>query len=616
VGRHGIPGVAIYSGVGVNYGVAAAHQKIYFTCPLTDGTRRLFVYDTITKTYELRFTDPVTVFSTQADELLAGYANGSVYIIDYQQASGGGLGSYPFTLRTVFDANGQPRNRKDTFTLKLKMDTGSAPVSVSMQKDGIGISDTDEPNWIVLGQYSSDGTTYTYIDISRSDLTLGFRYAIQIQGQAVSTFKLYELTIEYEPRPEQLDYLRVLPTNAGTISRKRWTAYAFVIDTLGNNIQFTPYLDNVAWYVAETFSTGTKLTHIFYFSSEAISTDIGGIISGGVFEFYGVDLGECVSEKLPPPVQYLVIPQDNYGTPNRKRHTSYKFQILTRGKRVRFTPRVDSTNYPYTDYVTSEKQTVEYYFPVGKDVIGVDVGGTLASQESTPFEFYGNIKPQTVEVLPDRLEYLRIPNSNFGIPSKKRIRTLPLVIDTYGTSVTFTPIIDSIVGTAQTLNTDGKRTAFYYFNTDVFGVDFGGIIQTSYGQPFEFYEMLRPEDVEILPTGKLLDQLGPMQFDKVGKLFGFRVRVIPTGTTNAIPWALYDDYSPMSPTLSNPLISGSLQVYPNYDDVYEVQFPKNVNATVCRLVLGPTSDPFHRYSVLVKVQTSGMQSESKWVPVR
>jgi hypothetical protein len=415
----------------------------------------------------------------------------------------------------------------------------------------------------------------------------------------------------------------------GTISRKRWTAFAFVIDTLGNDVLLNPLLDNVNWIsdasLVPVVNTSGKQTFIYYFTSEAIATDMGILLvskdgeptrfgpNGGPFEFYGVDLSECISEKLPPPVEFLIIPPDNYGTPNRKRHTSYKFQILTRGKNVKFTPNLDGVAYSPAIYNTITKRTVEYFFDQSAgDVIGIDIGGTLQTIETTPFEYYGNVKPQTVEVLPDRLEYLRIPNSNFNVASKKRVRTLPLVIDTYGKDVQFTPIVDGVLGLPETLNTKGKVTTYYYFITDSFGTDYGGILNG--GNIFEFYGMLHPEDVEILPVPKLFDQLGPVRLDKIGKLFSFRIRIIPTTTT--IPWAIYDDYNLSGLAYATPLASGTIQTVPNVDEIYEIPMPKNVNAAVMRLVLGPTTGPFYRYDVSLKVQTSGMETGSKWLPIR
>lgn len=499
---HGVPTVAIYDDAEVSYSIAAARNRVYFSVPCSDQSRRLYVYDTITQTYTLFFTDPFKVYSTQGGEILASYGDGTAWFLD--SVPGFGLDNSQglnFKLRTVFDANGQPRNRKDTFTLKLVLDTGGRDVSVDLQKNGIGVSETDETQWINLGHVSANGQQTIYIPLDSAAVTLGFRYSLQLSDvDGVYTFKLYEYTIEYEPRPEQVNYLRVLPTNAGTISRKRWTTYAFVIDTLGNPITFTPYLDNVAWSANSIVNHVTKLTHIFYFTSEAIATDIGGVLSGGVFEFYGLNLEECVSEKLPAPTKFLVIPPNNYGTPNRKRHTSYKFQILTRGGAVTFTPIVDGNSHTQAVYSTAAKQTVDYFFPQSDgDVIGVDIGGTLAGD--TPFEYYGTITPQTIEVLPDRLEYLRIPNSNFGLAARKRIRTISLVIDTRGNAVTFTPIVDGVsFGSSANFTTTGKLTVYYYFTEDVVGTDFGGTLALTSGNGyFEFYGLGTPENVEPLP---------------------------------------------------------------------------------------------------------------------
>lgn len=512
---HGVPTVAIYDGAEVSYSIAAVRGRVYFSVPTSDQSRRLYVYDTVTHTYSLLFTDPYKIYSTQGGEIFASYGDGTAWFLD--SIPGYGLDNaqgLTFKLRTVFDANGQPRNRKDTFTLKLVLDTGGRDVSVDIQKNGAGVSETDETQWINLGHVSANGQQTVYLPLSSDQVTLGFRYALQLSDvNGVYTFKLYEYSIEYEPRPEQLDYLRILPTNAGTISRKRWTTYAFVIDTLGNSITFTPYLDNVAWGTTSTIVHGTKLTHIFYFTTEAIATDIGGILSGGVFEFYGLNLEECVSEKLPAPTKFLVIPPNNYGTPNRKRHTSYKFQILTRGSDVTFTPVVDGTSYTSAIYNTSTKETVDYFFPQSDgDVIGVDIGGTLSG--GNPFEFYGTIVPQTVETLPDRLEYLRIPNSNFGLAARKRIRTISLVIDTRGNAVTFTPIVDGITyGSPTVFTTSGKLTVYHYFNEDIVGTDFGGTLQILSGSGyFEFYGIGTPENVEPLPQPTLYHIIPPNDY--------------------------------------------------------------------------------------------------------
>ncbi len=133
---------------------------------------------------------------------------------------------------------------------------------------------------------------------------------------------------------------------------------------------------------------------------------------------------------------------------------------------------------------------------------------------------------------------------------------------------------------------------------------------------FEFYEMLTPEDVEVLPVPKKYDQLGPMRFDKIGKIFGFRARLIVSGTTESMPYAIYGDDSEVLAHLNTPLFSGSFPVRPGFDNVYEIQLPKSINTDIFRITFGPITDAFHRYNVLVKVHISGMQGQAKWLPIR
>jgi hypothetical protein len=514
------------------------------------------------------------------------------------------------------------------------MNTGGQPVSVMIDRDNQG-------NWYNLQQQGgapivSNTLTTFYFPLQgvglNPNLTLGFRYALKIvDTNLVTFFKLYEYTIEYEPRPEQVDYLRLLPTNLDSYARKRFTSFAYVIDTLGNNISFQPYVDNSATGAADTFATATKLTHITYFLSETIGTDIGGIFSGGVFEFYGVNLQETISEKLPTPTEFLIIPPNDYGTPHRKRHTSYKFQIITRGQPVTFTPLLDGQTYSSRTYSTVQKQTVEYFFDIAaNDVIGIDIGGTLASASipATPFEFYGVVVPEKVEVLPDRLELFRIPNDNFGSASRKRVRTIPMVIDTYGQNVLFTPVVDGVLQVnTTTFNTTGKTTVFHYFINDIFGVDFGGFLQSSTTppMPFEFYGLGQPENVEVLPVPKMFDQIGPITFDKIGKFFELRTRAIFMGDTtvpvnfyaetDVIPYPTSFEF-PSDPTGPIPIFSTNLNVVPYTDQIWSTYLPKSINSSVLRITIGPTQNPFHRYDMKVRVSDSGMQSDSKWVPVR
>ncbi len=421
----------------------------------------------------------------------------------------------------------------------------------------------------------------------------------------VSYFEFYELV---QPRPEAIEvlpdpqkYCHIPFTNLGTQSRKRFIAFAFVINTNGNNVTFTPVIDGVPGSTS-TVNTDGKLTHIHYFTSDTPGTDIGGILSGSnQFEFYGVNLGECISEKMPSPAKFLLIPQDDYGTPARKRFSSYKFRINTKGQNVTFTPRVDGVNKTTSTVNTTEAAVHEHFF-TNEDVIGINIGGSLSG--STEFEFYGPLRPRVVEEIPDRLKYFVVPENNFGAPSKKRIRTIPLVINTNGQPVTFTPVVDGVAGTPTTLNTPSKRTTFHYFASDSFGIDYKGILESVTSTPFEFYGMMKPEDVEIIPTGKLFDQIGPIELPKIGKLLGFRLRLI-ADSADILTYTIFTEDT----QIGSP---GTITTVAGKDHIYEVKLPKGINCKILRIELSMTS-PFHRYYVRLHVNTSGMELEPKWI---
>lgn len=617
-----------------DYPMCIGKTRLYCSIPSSDGTQRLFVYDLINKYWRFQYTNPVSMFATQTDRVLLGYEQfqglgGLISELDkglgFTDSGGNQIGGFPMEFRTVFDSNNQPRNRKDTFTMKLIVDTGNLPCSVYIAKD------TEGTNYQWVGDFQTQGETTVYFPLNA--FSLGFRYSVRIvdkntatssSGPALITFRLYELTIEYDPRPEQLDFLRIQPSNLGTISRKRIVNYAFVIDTLGNNITFTPLIDNSNTGILplnRIFSTPTKQTYIYYFTQEQIGTDINGILSGGVFEFYGLNTEEIISEKMPVPCEFLVIPNNDYGIPNRKRHSSYKFQINTNGAAVRFTPKLDGVFLTPKSYTTMEKRIVEYFFPI--DTIAIEIGGTLESLVGTPFEFYGVVIPQQVEQLPPRLTYYRIPNDNFGVASNKRVRTIPLVIDTYGKPVTFNPFVDGLSpgDTPKVFQTNGKTTVLYYFDKDSFGIDYGGeLIAQDQTQPFEFYGFGDIEKVETLPVGKLFDQLGPVRFDKLGKLFAIRFRMIVTGNdplvTQQFPVVIFGDDSPTLFANTNQLYSTTLDTFPGIDYIYEIQLPKSVNSAIIRITLGPVDFPFYRYDCQIRVSPSGMESDAKWIPLR
>jgi hypothetical protein len=611
--RHNFQAVALLGSNNAVYACSVAHNKLYTCVPLTDGTRWTMVYDIVKKYWHIRKTDPFVFYTKQDGTLLAGYGGGSGnYIRQFDVGTtiddSGGQEIY---LRTVFDHNGQPRNRKDSFTFKINLDTGGVDVTVAIATNGSGV-------YTSLGTINSNGKGERLITIAET-IGLTKSYSLLIQGSGLTRFKLYNFTIEYDPRPEQLTYLRIPYTNLGTQSRKRFFNFPIVIDTLGTDCTIQPLIDGETAGPPSNFNLDRKGTYHHHLvpdtsgDDDFVGYDIGAIICG-FFEFYGTLENEAISEKLPAPTKYLYLHNNDYGVPNRKRHSSYKFSINTRGGNVRFTPRLDGVWQTPSTHNTTEKRIVEHFFTA--DTIAIDIGGRLETLSGTPFEFYGTITPQKIEVLADRLREFRIPENNYGIAAKKRIRTMPMEINTNGQNVTFTPIVDGVSLSTTTLNSATRGTVFHYFATDVFGTDFSGELVAVTDTPFEFYGLLKPEGVEVLPVAKRFDQIGPIRFDKLGTLFALRIRGI-FGERD-IPVKIINEVEATLPNSSSSVgeYSVTLKATANKDDVYELSLPKTVNGTIFRIEIGPTTNPFHRYDVQLKTHISGMDADPKWVNVR
>ena len=531
--------------------------------------------------------DGTILYTTESagDRFLHGLDSGT--LID-------GVTKWGMKLLTVYDADSKPKNRKDLYTLKVDMNSGGDNVTITLR----ALTDDSTPVSFAVTTSFTGRTQKTFAIYT----TLGIRkwMQLEISSSAVSACTIYNYSIDYELRPTQLTDLRIPPSNLGVQGRKRIPEIPMVIDTLGNAVTFTPLLDGTS-ETPGTITTTNKTTYNYQFSSDKRAIDVGGLLSctTGVFEFY-----ELVSprevEVLPDSLKFKRISATNLGTSSRKRIAQFAFVIDTKGNNVTFVPIVDGVSFVSATYNTTRKQTVIYTFIT--ESVGIDIEGTLTAAAGD-FEYYGPDYSDCVyEKLPALASFMRMNTTNWNSAAKKRIRTIPLVIDTKGNNVVFTPSVDGVAYPATTFNTPEKRTVLYYFITDAFGIDVGGTLS---GTGFEFYGMLTPEVVEVLPVAKRFDQLGPIEFKKLGKLFSFRLRLIPTGTS--ISYAVY-----MQDVV---VTSGTIVVTPDVQAVYEVKFPKFIMGQVCRIELQSSAE-FHRLSGEYQVAISGAQTDMKWVKMQ
>lgn len=211
----------------------------------------------------------------------------------------------------------------------------------------------------------------------------------------------------------------------------------------------------------------------------------------------------------------------------------------------------------------------------------------------------------TFEERPVPLNFLRLRPTNYDIPAKKRLRTVPFVIDTLGNNVTLTPRVDGDDKTTSTLTSSEKRTLFHYFtDSNGDGIDFEYKLQSTGDTVFEFYNQPKPEQVEILPVGKKFDQIGPLHTEKLAKMREIRVRLI-AGTTS-VNYTLYGSINGARSSQA----SGSFTTVVGVDDVYEISLNKTVKGTVWHLELSDTVE-FNRYWAKFSYTLSGNETDLK-----
>lgn len=421
-------------------------------------------------------------------------------------------------------------------------------------------------------------------------------------------FEFYEVDVQEcvtEKLPAVARYFHIPTTNFGTSSRKRFRQFAFVCDTLGSTATFTPYIDGVA-QPFQHFSTNFKNTVIYTFDSYAIGIDIGGTIecSSHEFHFYAIALEDCVYEKLPPIASHIVIPYNNFNTSSRKKFRQFSITIDTRGQPVEYTPMIDGSPLATQLVNTDRKETVIYTPENG--AIGIDLGGTLRG--NFDFEFYGlNLEDAVYEKLPAKTQFMDLGCTNYGIAAKKRIRTIPMVLNTFGHDVIYTPKVDGVEYPTSTFNTTDKSTVLHYFtdqgNGTPFGIDYCGTLRGDFD--FEFYQLLKPENVELLPVGKKYDQFGPLEFNKTGKIREISIRMVHTG----------DDFHFVIYTSDYPVLSGKVLTMANIEKCYVISCPKGVNPNIFRMEIS-SDKVFHRFDCFVKVNIDGAQTQNKWIKVK
>jgi hypothetical protein len=483
---------------------------------------------------------------------------------------------------------GDPR-RKRLNTWPMIIDTLGNAVTFTPRLDGTNKTtsshNTSEPR-TVFHYFTTDQTA---VDLG-GDLTGG-------------PFELHEFMkpniTEYFPISAK--FFKQSEHDYGTPARKRTATWPVRVETFGQDATFIPNSDGTPTTPSIFNNAGSRnINH--YYTSDAVGVDYGfEISSGNIFELYP-NQGPKFLDAMPVPAKYIRFDDNDFGEPVRKDVNTWPFKINTLGDDVTLTPRIDAVDQPPSTLNNDEAGLINHYYT--SITSGVSHGFSLSGTE--PFEWYGPLSPNFTFKYPQKAQILNIPDTNFGSPTKKRVRTWPFRVNTFGAPVIFTPTVDGVTqnnASSWSSPSIDFSTEYHLFENDVFGVDYGGLLVS--GTPFEFGEVQPPVIVENLPQPKVFDQLGPTEIYKTGVVKAFKFRCIPTN--GIISYIIYNQ--------DQVVVSGTVSVAINQHKYYDVIVHiDNSDVKVLRVELR-SDGVFYRTGAWFKVQQIGKESQYNYVEV-
>lgn len=418
------PSINIISGA-TRFPVCIGKNKLW--CFIT-GTGRCEVYDLLRnywRTFDYGLNDVSNAAATQDGQIIAFYSTDKkIREIDISTSKLiDATTKQTITLLSPVLDNDTPKQRKDSQTLKLRLYTGATGTLTAKLT-------TDNGTTTNISTAIASNTRVTEIDLDLSSIAavaISKTYQLTLTG-ALQDFLWDDAEILFETRPPQVSFIRVQSTNYGTIARKRLYEIPGQIDTLGHDVVLTPYVDNIA-QLGLVLNSVYKQSFNYKFPISAGDVPLGRdyeytlYSAAGLFEFFGFQEPRG-TEIFPDPVTALVIPVTNFNSASKKRIRVWPFIIDPLGGNVTFTPLVDKVSTAVSNYSFSGKQTIRHQFTT--DVFGVDYSGYFSS--TTPFEFWGALQPEIVEILPIAKKFDQVGPQElfrFGKIKQLEVRILP-----------------------------------------------------------------------------------------------------------------------------------------------------------------------------------------------
>lgn len=280
-------------------------------------------------------------------------------------------------LTPVLDS-GDAKRRNDLYTLVVRFNgSTNDPLSISI----VNYQGTVTP----IASIAATGLEQVQVVLDLNSLIPDPTYNWQffLEGN-FSSFILTDITISVDQRPMQLTSLRIYNTNFGAANKKRLRMWPIVIDTMGNDVNFKPFIDNIIG-TSTDMVTNEKTTVPTFFNYDAFGTDYGALITGGPFEFWEMGQPEIV-QGMPVPKQFDQIgPQElfRYG-----KISEFEVRLFSLGGSIGTQSTIPYTIYfddlsALTGNITVENQRETTY----RNITSKGTNGSVVRIELGPTDF-------------------------------------------------------------------------------------------------------------------------------------------------------------------------------------------------------------------------------------
>tara|TARA_R110000868_G_scaffold100015_2_gene274984 strand:+ start:3089 stop:6043 length:2955 start_codon:yes stop_codon:yes gene_type:complete len=192
--------------------------------------------------------------------------------------------------------------------------------------------------------------------------------------------------------------------------------------------------------------------------------------------------------------------------------------------------------------------------------------------------------------------------SNFGKLGDKILTSFPFVANPNNGIITAVLKGDGTTVASTEFTGARTQTLLSQNNQGIKAIDWSLNLSSPTG--FRFFKFLPPEVAQVFPTRRTWDQLGPIDLNAMGIVFGMRIRF--QTTVALLTYTLYD-----SDTV---VYTDTVTTTVGKDLVYTISFPMGVNSSIFKVIF--TADTyFYRFNVELLVRVTKQDTEGKYIAI-